>query len=103
MPRHVLIVEDEQNIRDILAELFDVDDTNTTTAATLDQALAGGEDYELLATVAPAAVVSLTADLMERFGTRLSVIGQIAPGDGITIEDAAGRRTLDPAGWDHFA
>ena len=38
MPRHVLIVEDEQNIRDILAELFDVDDTNTTTAATLDQA-----------------------------------------------------------------
>ena len=72
-------------------------------AATLDQALAGGEDYELLATVAPAAVVSLTADLMERFGTRLSVIGEIGPGAGLKIEDAAGRRELDPAGWDHFA
>jgi len=38
VPRHVLIVEDEQNIRDILAELFDVEETDTTTAATLDQA-----------------------------------------------------------------
>ena len=73
-------------------------------AATLDQALAGGEDYELLATVPPETADSLAADLMERFGTRLSVIGQIEPGDGsITIDDAAGRRTLDPAGWDHFA
>ena len=40
VPRNVLIVEDEQNIRDILAELFDVDDTDTTTAATLEQAKA---------------------------------------------------------------
>ncbi|GJG85873.1 hypothetical protein tb265_10540 [Gemmatimonadetes bacterium T265] len=38
MHRHVLIVEDEHCIRDILAELFDVDGTDTTTAATLDQA-----------------------------------------------------------------
>ena len=36
--RHVLIVEDEQSIRDILAELFDVEDTDTTTAGTLDEA-----------------------------------------------------------------
>ncbi len=72
-------------------------------AATLEQALAGGEDYELLAALAPAAVTSLAADLMERFGTRLSVIAEIGPGAGLTIEDAAGRRKLDPAGWDHFA
>ncbi len=38
--RHVLIVEDEQSIRDILAELFDVDETITITAATLEQAMA---------------------------------------------------------------
>jgi len=38
--QHVLIVEDEQDIRDILAELFDVHGTDTTTAATLDQAKA---------------------------------------------------------------
>lgn len=36
----MLIVEDEQDIRDILAELFDVHGTDTTTAATLDQAKA---------------------------------------------------------------
>ena len=40
MSRHVLIVEDEQNIRDVLAELFDVGGTSTTTAATLDEAKA---------------------------------------------------------------
>ena len=40
MVRYVLIVEDEQNIRDVLAELFDVGGTSTTTAATLDEAKA---------------------------------------------------------------
>ena len=40
MNRYVLIVEDEQNIRDVLAELFDVDETSTTAAATLDEAKA---------------------------------------------------------------
>lgn len=40
MPRYVLVVEDEQNIRDILAELFDVEGTETTAAATLDEAKA---------------------------------------------------------------
>ena len=40
MLRYVLIVEDEQNIRDILAELFDVDGTSTTAAGTLGEARA---------------------------------------------------------------
>ena len=40
MIRYVLVVEDEQNIRDVLAELFDVDGTRTTTAATLAEAKA---------------------------------------------------------------
>jgi DNA-binding NtrC family response regulator len=38
--RRVLVVEDEQSIRDILAELFEVDGTEVTSAATLDDARA---------------------------------------------------------------
>ncbi len=40
MLSYVLIVEDEQNIRDILVELFDVDGTSTTAAGTLAEAKA---------------------------------------------------------------
>lgn len=38
MTQRVLIVEDEQSIRDALAELFDVPGTETAVAATLDAA-----------------------------------------------------------------
>jgi thiamine-monophosphate kinase len=72
-------------------------------AATLEEALTGGEDYELLATVPGVALEELTADLADRFGTPLSLIGHIATGQGVTIEDANGTRVLDPTGWDHFA
>jgi thiamine-monophosphate kinase len=72
-------------------------------AATLEEALTGGEDYELLATVPETALEELTADLTDRFGTRLSVIGHITTGQGVTVEGADGTRVLDPAGWDHFA
>jgi DNA-binding NtrC family response regulator len=39
-PRSVLIVEDEQCIRDVLVELFDVDDVQVESAATLERAKA---------------------------------------------------------------
>ena len=38
MPIHVLIVEDEQSIRDTLAELFEVEGTRVTAVETLDEA-----------------------------------------------------------------
>jgi DNA-binding NtrC family response regulator len=52
VPRTVLIVEDEQSIRDILAELFDADGTQVTTAATLDDAKAAlaRREYDLIVT-----------------------------------------------------
>ena len=52
MTRSVLIVEDEQSIRDILAELFDTEGTRVSTAATLEEArvaLAAAE-FDLLVT-----------------------------------------------------
>ena len=52
MTRPVLIVEDEQSIRDILTELFDAEGTSVTTAATLEEAQAAlaRREYRLIVT-----------------------------------------------------
>ena len=52
MSRSVLLVEDEQSIRDILAELFDTEGTRVATAATLEQACGAlaAEEFDLLIT-----------------------------------------------------
>ncbi len=51
-PTSVLLVEDDQSIRDILVELFDVDGTAVTAVATLDQAkqALGRRTYDLIVT-----------------------------------------------------
>jgi len=48
----VLLVEDDQSIRDILVELFDVDGTAVTAVATLDEAkqALGRRTYDLIVT-----------------------------------------------------
>lgn len=50
MPQTVLIVEDEQSIRDALVELFEIEGTQTSSAATLQDAkeLLGQKQYELI-------------------------------------------------------
>ncbi len=65
--------------------------------STLDLALHGGEDYELLFTS--------SRHVPPRIG-KLAVtrIGEIVRGDRVSIADAAGQlRPLRPAGWEHFA
>lgn len=51
-PRNVLIVEDEDNIRGSLVDLFDVPGTAVTAAASLDEALAAlrGRVFDLVVT-----------------------------------------------------
>jgi thiamine-monophosphate kinase len=70
-----------------------------------EEALGGGEDYELLATLpSGAAAASSAAELAEAFGVALTTIG-------VTTEDAAlvavgpggEERPLQRSGWDHFA
>ncbi|MDP8955859.1 MAG: thiamine-phosphate kinase [Actinomycetota bacterium] len=69
----------------------------------LELALGGGEDYELLATLAPAAVHRVAGRVEERFGTRLTDIGGIVEGSGVTTVEVDGtERRLEPKGWDHF-
>lgn len=71
--------------------------------ADIDQALHGGEDYELLFTVPRKA--KLPARIA---GVRVTEIGEIRPksakGPTVRSVDSAGRpQPLTPAGWEHFA
>jgi len=63
--------------------------------ATLDQALHGGEDYELLFTVSPRTDVP-----MEFEGLPLTRIGAMRRGR-VGVEFCG--RPLEALGWDHFA
>jgi thiamine-monophosphate kinase len=71
-------------------------------AATLTQALHGGEDYELLFT-APA-----TARLPRKIDgvpiTRIGRIVKLRPGQpAVTLLTEQGAQPLEPHGWEHFS
>ncbi|HEY6351756.1 MAG TPA: thiamine-phosphate kinase [Candidatus Angelobacter sp.] len=70
--------------------------------ATLDSALHGGEDYELLFTVPATAKLPAKID-----GVVVTMIGRIQPGSAgrfaVHIRDHGGRiKQLKPQGWQHF-
>lgn len=70
--------------------------------ATLEQALHGGEDYELLFTAAPGTRIPRSIA-----GVRITYIGRIVRRDArrpmMTLLTADGPRPLQPRGWEHFA
>jgi thiamine-monophosphate kinase len=70
--------------------------------ATLDEAIGGGEDYELLATLPPDAVDGATAELADVFGVALTAIGGIIEGGVVGVDADGGESPLEPKGWDHF-
>lgn len=72
--------------------------------ATLEDALGGGEDYELLAALPdPEAVEAAGAELREGFGVPLTEIGVLVEGEGaVAVGDDGSERPLEPTGWDHF-
>jgi thiamine-monophosphate kinase len=69
--------------------------------ATFDQALNGGEDYELLFTAPPSARIPRGIA-----GVPITKIGRIVkprPGQpAITLLTSRGREPLEPQGWEHF-
>jgi thiamine-monophosphate kinase len=67
-------------------------------------ALTDGEDFELLFTVASRDAVPLLDAWKEMFPRlKLSCIGKITDGKGITLRDKTGVRPLDAGGYVHFA
>jgi len=67
-------------------------------------ALADGEDFELLFTVASKHAVPLLDAWKQQFPKlALTCIGKIIAGEGITLRDKTGVRPLSAHGYEHFA
>jgi thiamine-monophosphate kinase len=66
-------------------------------------ALAGGEDFELLAAVNPRAFRYLSGRFEKRFGRPLHNIGRLRKGDGVFIIKGGDEQPLASTGWDPFA
>ncbi|HEY1259032.1 MAG TPA: thiamine-phosphate kinase [Stellaceae bacterium] len=66
------------------------------------QLAAGGDDYELLFTAAPADAEGI-ATLSRKLELPITKIGRIEAGAGVRLVDAAGREiAVEHAGWRHF-
>ena len=71
--------------------------------APLTAALTDGEDFELLFTVAGGDAVKLLDAWKAEFrGLKLTCIGKIVAGAGITLRNKSGSRPLDAQGYEHF-
>jgi thiamine-monophosphate kinase len=69
----------------------------------MNLALHGGDDYELLATIRPAAVDGVANELRREFGVALAGIGTIFDGAGVVAVKGDGSEApMPPRGWDHF-
>lgn len=86
-----------------------VDAATVAVASALGQdpwtwAVSGGEDYELLAAIAPQAVAAVARRVAAETGTPVTVIGEVRPaGTGVRFLDGAGRPLRVAPGFDHFA
>lgn len=69
----------------------------------LDQALHGGEDYELLACLPRESVGPAQERLRDRFGTALTPIGEVTNDGLVAVRVDGTEAPLEPKGWDHFA
>ena len=77
-----------------VAAVLEEDSVPLFPGASLDQALASGEEYELLFT--------LPANTGPPQGADVTAIGWIEPGDGVWLQGSKGRRRFDGSGFNHF-
>jgi thiamine-monophosphate kinase len=77
---------------------------NPFTKTALTAALTDGEDFELLFTVAAGDAVKLLDAWNKKFSElRLSCVGKINPGTGVTLRDKDGVQPLKVHGYVHFS
>lgn len=70
----------------------------------IELAVTGGEDYELLATVDPAAIQGLAQGFQTATGTPLALIGEVVEADaGIRFLNARGEAVSPGEGFEHFS
>lgn len=70
----------------------------------MELAIGGGEDYELLFTVAEGSVEAVNDSVSTTTGTQVTKIGVITErSDGVTLESQHSTVPLEPKGWDHLA
>jgi thiamine-monophosphate kinase len=70
--------------------------------ASLDWALSGGEDYQLLFTADERQAAALADLVRERTGRELFAVGRIVKGRGVFLEEAGQRREISYQGFEHF-
>lgn len=69
----------------------------------LELALHGGEDYELLFTIPPGRVAAAAAEVDAATGTRVVVVGEVAPPErGMVLVRGGAESVLEARGWDHL-
>ncbi|MGH7546264.1 MAG: thiamine-phosphate kinase, partial [Gemmatimonadota bacterium] len=81
---------------------IDAEDVPVFPGAERDDALAGGEDYELLFTAAAGSVESVRAELESAAGAPLRRIGRVAVGEGVRVFEDGRPLALAHLGYDHF-
>lgn len=64
--------------------------------------LGGGEDYELLASIAPARLEQASEAVLKQGGVPLTKVGEVKPGAGVEIRPPGGG-LLEPGGFDQLA
>ena len=80
---------------------IDADRVPVHAAATPDQALTGGEEFELLVTLKGVDGADVTRRFRERFGLELTRIGQCLGGEGVRLVKG-GEPIPTPKGFKHF-
>ncbi|MDX1482382.1 MAG: thiamine-phosphate kinase, partial [Woeseiaceae bacterium] len=90
------------------AARIDVDALPLSTAlrqvfpdAAADFALGGGDDYELCFAV-PEAIEERISGIAAATGLRLTRIGRLASGEGVTVSGSGSATGTQPRGYDHF-
>jgi thiamine-monophosphate kinase len=66
-------------------------------------ALAGGEDFELLVSIAPRAFAHLARRFEQRFGRPLYRLGRLLADERVVVVKDGNEEALERTGWDHFS
>lgn len=72
-------------------------------SASEDFALSGGEDFELLVSVAPRAYRHLAQRFRAQFGRELIAVGMVEAGQGVVVVKQGSEEPLITTGWEHFS